>query len=178
MKKIIFACLATLVVLAISCKSGGDGDPKAVLSSFFEALAKNDMAKARTLSTAESKSLLDMMEMAMKTDAKETQKFNPAGMQFGEPKIDGDKATVPVKEMTSGETMNYTLKKESGDWKVAFDKNSLMTMGMEKMKQEGMQDSVGNVLEELKNIDTDSLKASMNEGMKILDSVKREQQKP
>lgn len=177
MKKILLAAMAGLLVLTIGCKSGG-GDPKIVLSSFFEALAKNDMAKARTLSTADSKSLLDMMEMAMKTDAKETQKFNPANMQFGEAKIDGDKATIPVKEMASGETMNYSLKKESGDWKVAFDKNSLMTMGMEKMKQEGLQDSVGNVLEELKNIDTDSLKASMNEGMKILDSVNKKQQRP
>ena len=134
MKNILLAVITTLIFLLMSCKTGSD-DPKEVLSQFLEALSENDMLKARSLATAESKALLDMMEMAMKTEKGETGKFNPANMQFGEPKIDGDKATVPVKETSSGETMNYTLKKESGDWKVAFDKSSLMTMGMEKMNE-------------------------------------------
>ncbi len=172
MKKLLLAAFAGLLLLAVSCKSGG-GDPKLVLSEFFDALSKSDMVKARSFATAESKSLLDMMEMAMKTDKSETEKFNPKNMEFGVAKIEGDKATVPVKELTSGETLNYTLKKESGDWKVAFDKTSLMTMGMEKMNEKGMADSVTNVLDELKNLDTDSLKASMEEGFKVLDSAKK-----
>lgn len=171
MKKVVMAAFTGLFILMMSCKSGG-GDPKIVLTDFFTALSKNDMVKARSLSTSDSKSLLDMMEMAMKTDANETEKFNPATMQFGEAKIEGDKATVPVKETTSGETMNYTLKKEEGSWKVAFDKNSLMTMGMEKMKERGMTDSLTNVLDELKNIDTDSLKATMDKGIQAIDSAK------
>ena len=104
---------------------------------------------------------------------KETDKFDLAKMEFGEAKIKGDKATVPVKETTSGETLNYTLKKEGGSWKVAFDKSSMMSMGMEKMKEEGVNvsDSIGNVLDELKNLDNDSLKEKMMEGMKALDSA-------
>jgi hypothetical protein len=176
MKKVLFGAFTGFLILMMSCKSGG-GDPKLVLSDFFNALSKNDIVKARTLATEDSKSLLDMMEMAMKTDKTETDKFNTANMQFGEAKIDGDKATVPVKETTSGETMNYTLKKEGGSWKVAFDKTSLMTMGMEKMKEEGLTDSVSNVLDELKNLDTDSLKATLNEGLKVIDSAQKKMKK-
>src|SRR5688572_12962958 len=121
MKKLLLGAFTAMVLLlATSCNRGG-GDPKHVLSEFFEALSKNDMLKARSLATAESKSLLDMMEMAMKTEKGETGKLNPSNMQFGEARINGNKAIVPVKETTSGETMNYTLKKESGKWKVAFD---------------------------------------------------------
>lgn len=170
MKKVILGTFTGLFVLMISCKSGG-GDPKIVLADFFTALAKKDMAKARSLATEESKTMLDMMDMAMKTDTKETEKFNPGNMQFGEAVIDGDKATVPAKEVSSGETTNYTLKKEGGSWKVAFDKNSLMNIGMEKMKKEGITDSAANVLDQLKHLDTDSLKATMEEGLKAIDSV-------
>ncbi len=176
MKNILLAALASLVLFAVSCKSGG-GDPKVVLSGFFDALSKADMVKARTYATEDSKGLLDMMEMAMKTDKSETEKFNPKNMEFGVAKIEGDKAIVPVKEITSGETLNYTLKKEAGDWKVAFDKNTLMTMGMENLNQKGMTDSVTNVLDELKNLDTDSLKASMEDRLKALDSTRKEMQK-
>ena len=49
-------------------------------------------------------------------------------------KIEGDKATVPVKDKKSGETTNYTLKKEGGSWKVAFDKATMTQMGSDKMK--------------------------------------------
>lgn len=172
MKKILLAAIAAMIMIFAGCKSGG-GDPKTVLSEFFAALSKKDMASARNLATAESKTLLDMMEMAMKTDAKETDKFDLTKMEFGEAKIEGDKATVPVKETTSGETLNYSLKKEGGSWKVAFDKNSMMSMGMDKMKEQGVNvsDSIGNVLDELKKLDNDSLKEKMMEGMKALDSA-------
>lgn len=172
MKKILLAAIAAMMMMFVGCKTGG-GDPKTVLSQFFTALSKKDMASARNLATTESKSLLDMMEMAMKTDTKETDKFDLTKMQFGEAKIEGDKATVPVKETTSGETLNYTLKKEGGSWKVAFDKSSMMTMGMDKMKEQGVNvsDSIGNVLDELKHLDNDSLKEKMMEGMKALDSA-------
>ncbi len=140
MKKILLPLLVFSTVLFFgSCKSGG-GDPKAVLTEFFDALSKKDIAAARKLATEESKSMLDMMEMGMKMDAssKETDKYNKDKMSFGEPKIEGDKATVAVKEKDSGETMNFTLKKEKGSWKVAFDKASMMEMGMEKAKEKGV----------------------------------------
>ena len=177
MKKILFAIVLLSTSFLFSCNSGGD-DPKAVLSQFFDALSKKDIAAARKLATEESKSMLDMMEMGMKmsNDSKETEKYDKSKMQFGDAKIEGDKAVVPVKELTSGETLNYTLKKEKGSWKVAFDKSSLMSMGMDKMgeKGTGAADSLSQGLDELKNLNMDSLKDGIN---KSLDSANKELKK-
>lgn len=148
MKKFMFA-LALLggIVLYSGCKGGGSGDPKKTLEAFFDALAKKDIEAARKLATAESKSMLDMMEMGMKMakdDTKETDKYDKTKMEFGEPKIEGDKATIAVKEKASGESTNFSLKKEGGEWKVAFDKASMMQMGMEKINEKGGIDSLTN----------------------------------
>lgn len=175
MKKIISGFILLSGIFSISgCSTSATGDPKIVLTQFIEALAKKDVAKARTLATEESKSMLDLMEMALKQgEAKDFDKYDINKMQIGKEVIDGDKATVPVKETTSGETINYTLKKENGSWKVAFDKGSLMSIGMDKMKEKGINptDSMGKVMEELKKMDMDSLKRGMQEGMKALDTL-------
>lgn len=181
MKKILLSLLVLSSAVFFSCNSGGD-DPKAVLSQFFDAMSKKDVAAARKLTTAESKSMLDMMEMGMKmspSEAKADEKYDKSKMEFGEPKIEGDKATIAVKEKSSGEAMNFTLKKEGGSWKVAFDKNSMMNMGMEKMKEGGINasDSIGKAMDELKNLNMDSLKQGMEEGMKSLDSATNELKK-
>lgn len=177
MKKIFLAAIVFTAICFSSCKSGG-GDPKAVLSEFFQALADKNMEKARKLSTADSKSMLDMMEMAMKTENKEeTQKYDKTNMEYGEAKIDGDMATVPVKEKTSGETLNYTLKKESGSWKVAFDKASIMSMGMDKMKEKGVDMSDSLDAEEMKNMNIDSLKEGLKKGSQTLDSLAKAMEK-
>ncbi len=168
MKKILLAIVVLSTFSLNGCKSGG-GDPKVVLEQFFDALSKNNIEAARKLATKDSKSMIDMMEMGMKmgNSKKESEKFSKANMEIGEAKIDGDKAIVPVKEKNTG-TMNYTLKKEDGSWKVAFDKSSIMSMGMEKMndKEINPADSIGKAMDELKNINMDSLKEVMKEGMK------------
>jgi len=180
MKKILLAIVLLSSITFIGCDSG-KGDPKAVLLQFFDALSKKDMEAARKLATKDSKSMIDMMEMGMNMskDNKETEKFDKASMEFGEVKIEGDKATIPVKEKKSGESLNYILKKEDGTWKVAFDKASMMNMGMEKMNEKGINpaDSIGNALDELKNLNMDSLKEGMQEGMKVIDSLKSEADK-
>lgn len=174
MKKLLFIAFIAATTLFVSCKSGG-GDPKAVLGQFFDALSKKDMVAARKLSTTDSKQMLDLMEMGMKSDSKEeSAKYDASKMEFGEAKIDGDKATVPVKDKASGETMNYTLKKEGGAWKVAFDKTSIMSMGMEKMNEEGINigDSITNALDQIKSSDLDTLKKGLQEGADALEDAK------
>lgn len=177
MKKILFAIVMLSTVSLFSCNSGG-GDPKAVLGQFFDALSKNDIEAARKLATKDSKQMIDMMEMGMKMakDKKESDKFKKENMEIGEAKIDGDKAVVPVKEKESGESLNYTLKKEDGGWKVAFDKASVMSMGMEKMQEKGMNpaDSLDKAMDKLKDMNMDSIKDKMKEGMEKLDSAKKE----
>ena len=176
MKRVLYLLAIGLVVLS-GCKSSG-GDPKKVLSQFFEALNKKDITTARKYATEDSKSMLDMMDMGMKMEksgAKEDDKFSPADMQYGDAKIDGDKAVISVKNLKGGETMDYTLKKEKGEWKVAFDKATMMSKGMEKMNEKGINpmDSLSKGMDELKKMDKDSLKKEINEGMKALDSMKK-----
>lgn len=171
MKKLILCIAAFLTISIIGCKSGG-GDPKTVLISFFEALGKKDISTAKKYATKDSEAMLGMMEMGMKMAPAGSEKdkaFDKGNMEFGDSKIEGDKATVPVKDKKSGETTNYTLKKEGGDWKVAFDKATMTQMGTDKMKgmnngnnSNGMSsDSLNKMGEDLNKM-TDSLGSMMN----------------
>lgn len=179
MKRIFMAAAVLTTVLFTGCNSGG-GDPKTVLMAFFEAMSKKDIAAAKKLATKDSEQMFSLMEMGMKMakDSKDADmdKFDKSKMEFGEAKIDGDKATVEVKDKEKGEGVNFILKKESGDWKVAFDKASMMQMGAEKMKEQGMEgaaDSLASGLDKLKNMNTDSLADKMKEGMDKLKEIQK-----
>ena len=168
MKRIILSAAIILAFGVIGCNSGSD-DPKGVLKSFMEALAKKDIEGAKKFATKDSEAMLGMIQMGMSMapkDAKDST-YDKSNMEFGEAKIEGDKATVPVKDKRSGETVNYTLKKESGAWKVAFDKATMTQMGTDKMKEKGMDindmgkgmDSASKMLEDMnKSIDTSRTK--------------------
>lgn len=135
MKRIILSGAIILAFGVIGCKSGGD-DPKGVLKSFMEALAKKDIEGAKKFATKDSEAMLGMIQMGMSMAPKDTKDstYDSDNMEFGDAKIEGDKATVPVKNKKNGETTNYTLKKEGGAWKVAFDKATMTQMGTDKMK--------------------------------------------
>lgn len=180
MKKMLLAVTVTASLLFFSCNAGG-GDPKTVLIAFFDALSKKDIAGAKKLATKESESMIAMMEMGMNMakDVKneDMNKFDKARMEFGETKIEGDKATVAVKDKTTGESTNFILKKESGNWKVAFDKASMMQMGTDKMKEKGMDsdavmDSINSGMDKLKDMNMDSLGDKMKESMEKLKELK------
>ncbi|MBL7701349.1 MAG: DUF4878 domain-containing protein [Ferruginibacter sp.] len=181
MKKLLVMALAFSTLYINSCKSGG-GDPKAVLTSFFDAMAKKDIAAARKIATADSKATFDLMEMGMKmmdnvAEDKTNEQFDKSKMEMGEAKIDGDRATINVKEKKSGDAVDFVLKKEGGEWKVAMDMTTMMNMGDRKMKQEGITDEqMGDMKEEMekfKNMNVDSLKEIMNKGIKALDTLKK-----
>ena len=180
MKKLFMAAAVIAAVTFAGCK-GGSGDPKAVLIAFFEALGKKDIAAAKKLATKDSEQMLGFMEMGMKMakDSKDADmdKFNKDKMIFGEPKIEGDKATVEVKDKEKGEAVNFILKKEEGSWKVAFDKASMMQMGAEKMSEKGMDpsaamDTLNSGLDKLKDINVDSLAGKMKEGLENINENK------
>jgi hypothetical protein len=185
MKKLTLTLTAAVMLLVIGCKSGGSGnDPKATLHAFLTALSKKDLKEARKHATKESESMLNLMEMGMnmadKSQKNETEdelkKMDPNNMVFGEPKIEGDKATVTITNKLENEPANFILKKEEGNWKVAFDKASMAEMAGEKMKEENAGEDINmdSLTNELKNLNTDSLKAAMQEGMKALDSLKKQ----
>jgi|GEM_PF-248473 len=145
MKKIIQLLPVALLLAAglMSCQSGSD--PKAVLISFFEKLAKKDIDGAAQLATKDSKSTLDMikkgMDMAQKMDTSAvkddpTKEFRD--VEFGEPRISGDTAYIKVTNKNKQqEPSDISLVKEDGKWKVDFSMGALMKMGMSKMKENG-----------------------------------------
>lgn len=140
MKKIILSVAVILAIGVIGCNSSSSSDPKGVLVSFMEALGKKDIEGAKKYATKDSEAMLGMIQMGMNMapDSVKDKTYDKNNMEFGDAKIEGDKATVPVKDKTSGETLMYTLKKESGAWKVAFDKATMTQMGTDKMKEKGM----------------------------------------
>lgn len=179
MKRILMAAVVLATVTFAGCNAGG-GDPKAVLLAFFEAMSKKDFVAAKKLATKDSESMFSMIEMAAKMGGKESKNemnFEKDKMVFGEPKIEGDKATVEVKDKEKGEGVNFTLKKEGGSWKVAFDKASMMQMGMEKMNEKGMDatavmDTVTSGLNKLKEMNIDSITDKMKEGINQIEKNK------
>ncbi len=172
-KKITMLLLVASCLAYLSCSSPASGNPEKTLTAFFEAMEKKDVAAARKLATDDSKQLLDMWETQMKNNMPESNKYDRSKVEIGETKIDGNNATVAVKEKTSGESVNFPLQKVGGDWKVSFSMASLMKMGMEKMQEKGINltDSLGSAMDKLKDINLDSLQKSMKINSKDMDSA-------
>lgn len=178
MKKLSIALALILSVSIFSCKTS-DNDPKTALTGFFQALEKKDIAKAKTFATKESDQMLSLLEMGLtmggkdSAASKEFDKYKAANMELGDPKIEGDKATISVKEKGNGEAMNYTLKKEEGKWKVAFDKSTVMGMGMQKMKEKGvdMNNMMDSASDELQKTNLDSMTQQIQEELKKVDTA-------
>ncbi|MFN0081595.1 MAG: hypothetical protein ACKVOM_03680 [Ferruginibacter sp.] len=173
MKKLLLAAVVVCLAVFVSCKHDNTGNPNEVLSAFFDAMAKQDTVKIKVLSTKESEQMLSMMKMGMSMadSKKDLEKYDKTKMEFGTAIIDGDNAKVPVKDKASSETVNFLMKKEDGKWKVAFDKSSLIEMGMEKMKDSkmNMNDTLNKAMDEMKNVNVDSL---MKEVKKEMDTSK------
>ena len=188
MKKVLFAVTAGCFMLVLAACGGGSGSPKGVAEDFFKAMQKQDFEQMEKLSTKESKSLIGMMKMGMSMSSinkdsleKEAAKGK---IEAGEAKIEGDNATVPL-TLSDGkgksEKIDVRLKKEEGAWKVAFDKNSLMQMGSEKMKEKGAsEDEMKQAEDAMKMLDSDSLKGlvdsaskAMKEGSKQLEEASK-----
>lgn len=155
MKKIITFTLLVAALVISGCHSGEGADPKTTLVNFFTALGKKDVEAAKKYATADSEGMLNMMSMGFSSNVSSDHSDKMIHMvdnaEFGNPVINGDEATVNVKDKKTGESADFLLKKENGSWKVAFDMGTLMNMASKKMKEH--------------NIDIDSLKNSMGPAM-------------
>lgn len=169
-------------------------DPKTVLIAFFEKMSKKDIEGAAKLTTKESQGTMEMMKKAMtmgeemkdKMGGKESEK-DPAedfkNMKFGEAKIDGDNATVPVTNPSKDDkTIDFPLKKEGGDWKVDFSMATLMKMGMNQAGKEGMDDmnmsDTTGASENMENLmNGDTLKRSLEIADSVLKNIDPEKMK-
>ena len=161
---------AAVITMAVGCKGKdkASNDPKSVIIAFFEKMAKKDIDGAAKYATKESKGTMEMMKKAM-TAAEgmkgvKTSEKDPAedfkDMEFGDAKIDGDKATVAITNKKKNETNEIPLKKEGGDWKVDFSMGTLMKMGMDKAgKNKGLMNNDND------NLDTAGASDAMNNFM-------------
>jgi len=134
------------------------------------------MDEAAKYATKDSKGMLDMMKMGMSfaqvnqdSIKKEMAKQK---IDFSDAVINGEEATVSV-TVDGKDKTDCKLKKEEGQWKVAFDKDTLMKTGMEKMEQKGASqeemDEAKKAMDMLQN--KDSLASIMEEAGKAIDSM-------
>lgn len=144
MKKIFFVSFTLFLIILAGCKSGTTGNPKEVLNDFLTALSKKDFDAAKKYATKDSDGMISMMQMGMQN----MQNMNNGhadkmleminNMKMDDAVINGDNATVTVTDKKSNESTDFLLKKENGEWKVAFDMSTLMEMANKKMKEHGM----------------------------------------
>jgi hypothetical protein len=177
--KSIVSLVMMLLLMLTGCKTGTTGDPKEVLIKFFAALTSNNIEEAKKYVTRDSEGMMNMMQMGMqKMGDKSSQMaaYEKENIELGTPVIEGDKATVPVKDKKSGESIDFSLHSENGAWKVAFDFSTLMGIAQKKMKEHGMgnlADSLGNSLRmNGGGMSMDSAtKADLEEAKKMMDSA-------
>jgi hypothetical protein len=176
MKKTIAVFLMIGFIIINGCNSETQ-KPEMVVASFFDALSKQDFETAKSFSTKKSESVLDLISLAsnLQIEKMDNSMFDKSRLQFGTPKIEGDSAIVEVSIKNSNEFIPLKLKKEDGDWKVAFDAETLMKMGLDKIKTEGRKNGqqLDKQLESIQNMPLDSLKDEMQNSLQKLDSVQK-----
>lgn len=175
MKKYLLLILFAFITI-VGCKNEDPGNPETVLHSFFDAMAKQDIETARQYATKESKSFLDMMSMISKLDSNstiETSRYLKENIEFGKVRYQGEEAIIKVKHKNESDSMEFTLVKEDEKWKVAFDLSSILTIGMQKMKENGLQSNnkLKDALNEINQVGVDSLKKEADAQMQKLDDA-------
>jgi hypothetical protein len=176
MKTSIVAILIIDLLILNGCNSETQ-KPEIVVESFFDALSKQDFETAKELSTKKSESVLDMISLAanFQLQKMDSSMFDKSRLQFGTPKIEGDSAIVEVSIKNSNEFIPLKLNKEDGDWKVVFDEETLMKIGLDKIKTEGRKNGqqLDKQLESIQNLPLDSLKDELQNSLQKLDSVQK-----
>jgi hypothetical protein len=125
------AIALVIATISLACNRSGSS-PTATLKAYFEAMQKKDAA---ALKKTLSKGTLEMFEQFAK--AQNPPKTLDEALQTGlasttnadankmpetrNEKIDGDKATLEVKNDKTGAWETVPFAKENNEWKIAFD---------------------------------------------------------
>lgn len=177
MKRLIVTTTAFFLIILAGCKSGTTGNPKEVLNKFFTALSKKDFDGAKKFATKDSEGMISTMQMAMQNmqnmDNSHSDKMLEMinNMKMGDAIINGDSATVTVRDNKSNESTDFLLKKENGAWKVAFDMSTLMEMANKKMKEPGMN-NMGKTDSSSTNNSVDSTMKNVPQSPQMPDTVR------
>lgn len=125
MRIYLFAFITALVLVA-AC--GAADSPKEVTTHFFNALRNQRFKEAERYATSGSRELLDMLDKASRADSSFHQSVDTLPFSVTNIVIKGDAATAQVVQTGKSGGLTVPLKKESGEWKVDFDKNSVMML--------------------------------------------------
>ena len=186
MKNIFICC--TLAIMLFGC-STNSGSPKGTVTAFIETLKKGDIEGIKKLITKSDVSLLEFAEKMGNTfgQGKNIQedmrkefmdKSKNISFDVKDEKIEGDNATVNVAITQDAKTTTqpFRLLKEDGSWKVSLTSTGLNMAGKEgdlNNPNINMADTLKKGMEQLKNINTDSLQKLMNEGMEKLKEMQK-----
>jgi hypothetical protein len=127
-KSIALATALTLSIASLACSKLGGASPTTTLKAFYEATQKKD---AEAIKKTLSKGTLEMLEGFAKAQGKSLDESLKSGLasdtssgkmpETRNEKIDGDKATLEVKNDKTGQWESVPFVKEDSDWKIAFD---------------------------------------------------------
>ena len=115
--------LALTTLAAVGCNKGGGSSPTASYKAAYDAMKNKDTAAFKKLMT--KKDLQDIEDTAKKAGKSSDEMLKdvmnaiplPKSNESKDEKIDGDKATLQVKnEKDEWETINFV--KEDGEWKL------------------------------------------------------------
>lgn len=131
-----------------SC-SGGNS-PEKVVEGFVNAINDRDWETAKTLSTPDSESMIDMIKGFADMMPDTTSAFN---FEIVSDKTvqEGESASVTIRD-ENGNEMAYKLKKLEGDWKVDFTMEALMG---DVMSEEGLETTIDESLETMEDMTQD-----------------------
>ena len=133
----IVALMMGVVIIALTtaaCKRGAGSSPTATFTAFYEASKNKDVEAAKKIF---SKKTLELFEIEARAKNKTLEEMFKAGMDQKPPpdklpemrneKINGDEATLEVKDAQTGRWDTLTFVKEDGQWKIALDKMGSQT---------------------------------------------------
>lgn len=153
LKYIIFAITGLVLV---SCKS--EQKPEEVVKEFFAAIDAKDFAKAKTLATNESSSMIKMMEKA--ADFAPEDEEGKSSVDKVECVTEGDKGDCKCSDAAGENEQNVSVKKVDGQWKVHMTKQEMMNDAMEKA---GSEVNMDEAMDALKDIDMEKAMETFSE---------------
>lgn len=122
MKKVLFS-LAAVMLFAMSLVSCNSNSPKASADKFLTGLLHYDYEAAKTVSTEETKNMIDMMAQfsAMMPDSVK-QAAKKVKVNIKDAKEEGDKATVTYTTSDDPSEKKLNMVKQNGKWLVQYSK--------------------------------------------------------
>ena len=165
MKRIILSVAIITSIVFTSCNTKKDeSNPKEVFTKFISALKRNDLKTAESLTTPSSSTTFTFLNFGKDKLNKVLNLIDTTKLNITEPIINGEKATVALKENNSNASANFKLEKINGEWKVAFDLDSILALSTD---INAVPDLKINTVDN-KMYNTDSMEKALKKEMKAL----------